>query len=128
MSAKGYESSAFRPANSIRDFRELLENPDAKVIRTMEDWKAYLGSEECALRDLPRDLQEKFTESLVLNNGLAAFQYDEIENRLTFRQFRSLLNRFGMDLGVFVDYDGYYCESKGTCTKRIGSICIGDNC
>lgn len=118
----------FEPANSVKRFRELLEDEEAPIIRTKEDWRAYLGSDECVLKGVPREIVEEFTESLVLNNGLGAFRYGRLDEALTFQQFRGLLGRFGIDLGLFADYDGYYCSGTGTCSKQLHSICIGDNC
>lgn len=119
---------AYRPANTMREFRQLRDNPNVRIIRSRDDWKAYLSSDESVCKGVPKKVLKEFTNSLHINGGLGAMRYGELQNNLTFRQFRDLLHRFGIDLGLFVDYDGYYCSGKGTCSTSATSICIGENC
>ncbi len=114
-------------ANSLREWRQLLDS-DARIVRTADDWHELLRSKDNPLAGYDEEVTGRFTESLVFNNGgLAGVDYSAIADVVTFRTFRRLLEAFGIGLGLFADYDGYMCESRGTCKKMHERICTS-NC
>jgi hypothetical protein len=117
----------YRPAKTVREFRDLLDDPSAPIIRTDDDWREFMASKDPLLEGVPEPVLEEFTKSLCLHDGLGGFSYEGLQDSMTFRQFRGLLGRFGVDLGFFEDHDGYTCSGRGDCKKLNDHICTS-NC
>jgi hypothetical protein len=121
------------PAESEEEWRELMAaGEEIAFIRTAEDWQRLLkesrGTDQDLLAGCDDDIVEAFTHGLVFNaGGLAGADYSPIARTLSFGAFRALFERFGIGLGLFADYDGYKCDSPGTCIKMHERICTS-NC
>lgn len=117
------------PAQTEREWWSMLKSDDTTFIRSIDDWKAALADRHANPLDGCEDeTVRKFTESLVFNNGgLSHANYEPLEKKLTYFQFRSLWARFGLGMGLFADYENKECKSRGTCSPSFGDICTS-NC
>jgi hypothetical protein len=59
--------------------------------------------------------------------GVAGAKFGMHIDHMTVRQFDDLWAGFGLSRRAMADYDGYYCESRGTCKVTINAICTS-NC
>lgn len=121
------------PAENDEEWHALMQNGEGiEFIRSEDDWHRLLketrGTDSDPLPDCDDETVDLITRGLVFyDGGLAGADYAPIADKLTFRQFRALFERFGLGLGLFADHDGYRCESRGTCTKLNDKICTS-NC
>ncbi|SOD86949.1 hypothetical protein [Streptomyces sp. Ag109_G2-15] len=95
------------PARTTQEFKALMKTDSAQYqfIRSMEDWHQELQREDADKNPVSRlsksDI-DAFTESLIFNNGgLAGARYDTLARTLTFYEFESVLNRFGIHMDLF---------------------------
>ncbi|WP_240095645.1 hypothetical protein [Thermomonas flagellata] len=148
--------TAFSPVE-----REVLERELAvslAPIRSGAELNRYLAAHPMAatpLAALSAPARERFLRSLVFGkDGLATFDYRDIQRELTATQAYRLLALFGVQrstpsipglrvetrvdelillhkaegLRAAADYLNYKCESRATCAPAHGLICIGANC
>jgi hypothetical protein len=106
------------------------ELQEVRLIRSMENWRDYArnaDSQDHPLRRLRPEEVREFTDSLVFRNGgLASANVGILQERLTYREYQSVLAEFGMDLALSQDYQGYRC-ANGTCVEDSGYLCT-DKC
>jgi hypothetical protein len=115
-------------ASNDREWRALVRSKAPHVVRNKANWKKVLASKDSPLKGIDPKLVRAFSKSLAFKDGgLAHADYTMLVNVVPFRQFKQLWAHFGMDLGLFADHDGYYCESKGSCAKLTAYICTS-NC
>ncbi|SOD86948.1 hypothetical protein [Streptomyces sp. Ag109_G2-15] len=95
------------PARTTQEFKALMKTDSAQYqfIRSMGDWHQELQREDADKNPVSRlsksDI-DAFTESLIFNNGgLAGARYDTLARTLTFYEFESVLNRFGIHMDLF---------------------------
>ncbi|MDX1942260.1 MAG: hypothetical protein SFU99_16970 [Saprospiraceae bacterium] len=126
--------SGFKLATNYEQYVNLYKNPKVKIARTAEQFSQMAKTNSKLKAIFDTKTLKAFMSSLKMSgNGLVTFSYDSIKTKFPENykaQVDIVLAAFGFGPidSLPVDYDGYYCESAGTCSKRIGSICIGDNC
>jgi hypothetical protein len=120
-------------------------------ILSSDELDAHLQSDtDSPLDQLSEPARERFVDSLVFgDNGLGSYRYDDLEAELSVTQIHDVLRLFGVEntapllVGARVeteldkalllrrppsaDYEDMYCESRGTCSSRLFSICTS-NC
>lgn len=109
------------------------------------------------LTRLSRDARHEFVASVTFNDkGITGYRTDTLEKELTVSQIYQVLSLFGQQRNTSIfknsridseldreimnmyksdsskscdagDYEGYKCESRGTCTRALGKICTS-NC
>lgn len=115
-------------AQTEREWKDLMVNPRARIVRTKADWLKLARSGDNPLKSCSPETVAEFTRSLKFNNGgLAGAYFGGVGRELSFFEFRSLFERFGLGLGLVADHEGYECKSRGTCSARGGHICTS-NC
>lgn len=118
-----------QPAETEREWWELLKSKDKTFIRTMSDWRAALADpKRNPLKECDPKAIRHFTKNLKFRHGgLAHADFGEVGKQLTYFQFEALWGLFGLGMGLFTDHAGYRCESAGTCTASLAKICTS-NC
>jgi hypothetical protein len=126
----GYELvDGWAVADSEESWQALLADPEARTIRTLEDWRRVLESTDNPLVDCPNDVVERFTDSLMFaNGGLAHAEYEDLIDLLTVRKFRRLWELFGLHWLVFKDYDCHRCDGQHNCVKVECNVVCTSNC
>lgn len=133
-SVESSAQSGFKLATSYEQYIKLYKNPKVKIARTTEQFAQMAKTDSKLKAIFDAKTLKSFTSSLKMSgNGLVTFSYESIKIKFPENykaQVDIVLAAFGFGPidSLPVDYDGYYCESTGTCSKRISSICIGDNC
>jgi hypothetical protein len=116
-----------RPARNEREWQQLMRDKSAHIIRTKADWQRALKSKQNPLDGLDDKAVKEFTASLIFRNGgLAGANWDPVGG-MSYRRFTELWGHFGLGMGLFQDYTGYECASRGTCKPQITYICTS-NC
>ena len=111
---------------------ELLRSDEPGIIRTREDWEAFLNDAE-RVADVFPDCDDEtikaFGEGLIFRGlGLAGADYSMLIDRLTYRKFYEVwATLFGMAANVFEDHKEYYCAKRATCNQSQNQICTS-NC
>lgn len=127
------------------------------VIRSSADLDLHRQLRDSPLNLLSPGARQRFLDSPVFGQrGLASFDYLDLRMELTAAQIYRLLQLFGVqrsltlipqprvespaDAAVMaalspgaiirrgIDYGDHWCESRATCRRSTGAICIGDNC
>jgi hypothetical protein len=117
------------PARTVAEFRALMETSpqEVRLIRSMEDWGDYArnaDSQDHPLRRLRLEEVREFTDSLVFRNGaVASANVGILQERLTYREYQSVLAEFGIDMKFAEDHQGYRCAGVGTCVAASAHIC-----
>ena len=117
-----------KPAETEREWWQILKNKDRNFIRSMDDWRAALKGKDNPLAGCDTKTVEQFTKNLRFNNGgLAHAHYGAVAEQLSYRQFSNLWVRFGLGMGLFTDYKDKECEKRATCGPKMNDICTS-NC
>jgi hypothetical protein len=115
-------------AHTEQEWKDLMANPRAKIIRTKTDWQKLLRSKENPLADCSTETAAAFTRSLRFRNGgLAGANFSGVGKELNYFQFKRLWASFGMGMDLFADHENYECKSRGTCSFALANICTS-NC
>lgn len=139
--------------NRELDERELAYR--LAPIKSKADIQSYLARTaggKTPLSALSHGAKRRFLQSLVFTDrGLASFDYRDLRVELTATQIHEILSLFGVQRSINAipglrvvspgdvaiaeyggdwetDYSDYWCESKASCRRSTGAICIGDNC
>ena len=128
----------YKPAKTIREFRELMEADPKTVnlIRNKKDWREYTRTRaeiNHPLKSLTDEEMHEFDKSLKFgkkfgNGGIASANVGVLQRKLTFIQYEEVLGALGMDTVLAADFEGYWCDGRASCKKMKDYICIGDNC
>lgn len=127
------EEANFVPASTPEDFLALLANDPERVpvIRSAEDWARFClrrSLKDHPLHDLSGRQLTQFTQSLRFDNGgLAGANYGPLRDSLSFEDFGRVWGAFGLDMGLFADYQDKECSKRATCTHHNNAVCTS-NC
>ena len=117
-----------KPAQTEREWRDLMRNSSAKVVRSGEDWQRVLKSARSPLKGCKESTVRRFTKSLVFRGGgLAGAYYGGVAMELSYSGFLGLWGMFGLGGLFFEDHKDMRCASKGTCEPYTGYVCTS-NC
>jgi hypothetical protein len=117
-----------KPAQTEREWWAMLKSDNKHFIRSMDDWKKALKSDDNPLNGCDKKTIDEFTKSLKFKHGgLGHADYSGVARQLNYLQFRNLWGRFGLGMELFEDHSEYRCEDKGTCTWSEMKICTS-NC
>ncbi|MEK6480562.1 hypothetical protein WJR50_23665 [Catalinimonas sp. 4WD22] len=120
----------WKPANTTEEFFELISNPDAEIIRSVDDFLKRTQQEGTVYAKLNKRVIQKFTKELKFKNGgLSSAQYDIIEKSLSKRDYEIFWEGFGLSLDFVQadDHGGYACVGVGDCAVNQTHICTS-NC
>ena len=124
----------FEPAKTGDEYLKLIADPDAKIIRSHEDFYKFVKADPKLRKVFNSDLMRKFTARMKFaRGGLQTFHYGDLKRKYP-RNYKAILRRmapgFGLspELMLTTDYDDMYCASTATCKTDTFSICIGANC
>jgi hypothetical protein len=115
-------------AHTEKEWKDLMVNRRAKIVRTKADWQKLLRSKDNPLKECTRETAAAFTRSLQFRNGgLAGANFGGVGRELNYFQFKRLWEHFGMGMDLFADHEDYECASAGTCRIKSSHICTS-NC
>jgi hypothetical protein len=118
-----------KPAETEREWWQMLKSKDRSVIRSKKDWLAAVRDpKRNPLKGCSPKAIAAFTKSLkFVNGGLGHAEYGEVAKELSYFRFTALWAVFGLGMGLFRDYDNKHCKSRGTCATEFASVCTS-NC
>jgi hypothetical protein len=124
----------FKPAVNYGEYYNLFKNPNVKIARNVQEF-ATMARTDSQLKLIfdPQTLNAFMAKLKMSRDGLVAFSYEPIVRKYP-NNFKAplalILKGFGWSSidDLTLDYEGYYCESAGTCRRQSNSICIGENC
>lgn len=134
----------FIPAKTNKEFDELTANKANNLIRSLEQYDLMVKKGILPISKLDKNIQDDFRTNLKFNkNGLAGLKYGVISEHINFKEFNSMMTKFGIDvkdgfwLGdpkknnskayLIEDHAGYWCHRPNSCYEESKSICTS-NC
>lgn len=108
-----------------REWEAMLASKRKGFVRNAKQWETLAKSKKSPLAGLPKKAVDDFTKSLIFKDGgLAHANYGSIVDRLTYPQFKTLWQSFGITISLFDDHDGYWCSDRANCRKLTDNICM----
>lgn len=134
----------FIPAKTNKEFEALTANKSNNLIRSLEQYDLMINKGVLPISKLDKEIQDDFRANLKFNkNGLAGLRYGAISEHISFKEFASLMTKFGIDVkdGFWLgdpknnnskaylveDHKGYWCNKAFSCYEEVKSICTS-NC
>ncbi|MBV7497862.1 hypothetical protein KW837_26695 [Pseudomonas sp. PDM24] len=111
-------------AKNPQEYLELLASNEKWFARCKDDLKHIRSLGENPLSKLATEDFDQFIDAATFNNGgLGHADYSPLMKSLTLSEIQLIFSYCGIGPILLLDYQDYYCESKGNCTSKNFKIC-----
>lgn len=117
------------PAKNPAEFKALIANPKANIIRSMADFNSVV-TKNTPLRKVKVETLKAFRRSLKFNTktgGVSSFKFTGLKAQLSPKDYGKVLGMFGLSTTMAADHEGYACVGVGDCASNSTHICTS-NC
>jgi len=115
-------------AKTDEEYLALISSDADWIARSSDDLQTLRDTKEGPLAKLSEESYYEFVNSLMFSQGgLATANCRPVMNELTLKEVGDLFGRFGIDLGLAADHEGFKCVSLHNCKVMTDYICMS-NC